>query len=61
MYESLLADKVSVPTYAEAEVGKAYLDLREPEKTITIYRRIFPDKMPFKNQQILCDLSAHLP
>ncbi len=51
LYESLLT--IPVPAYVEAEIGKAYLDLREPEKTIAIYGRLFPKKMPFKHQQIL--------
>ncbi len=53
LYRQLLADQVKVPNYAKAEIAKAYLDVRRPKETIAIYHQIYPQRIPFKAQQIL--------
>lgn len=51
LYELMLIDAVQVPNYAKAAVAKAYLEMKEPEKTISIYQKIYPDKIPYEAQQ----------
>ncbi len=53
LYEQLLADKIKVPNYVKATVAKSYLAIQEPEKTLAIYEKIYPKKIPYEDQQVL--------